>query len=592
MASPIEALKTIFAPVDGGKEPEDLSEFLPDTRGGSSGQYSWMYEALKVDYDRRVRYKDYEDMEESVLISAALDLYADGATPYDTRRKATAWVTVKGGDDKKEAQDILDEAFDRWEMEDRIYSLTYDLAKYGEVGKFLPSKKKRVSDSGKPKKDDDDNFVGVYALEDVPFLEVEPIFDKGRLQYFRVGKDERKPWEFFYTRLRTKTRTYFAGDQVISSPMSMTEGARRHWRMLRIMETALSIARVSRGMGSRTFYVDNTGLGPNETRVLLEWYRRKFKRNVFISQTENKFDMNVNLISAADDIFWPTNKDNSSRIEYNNNNFDVRAIEDIKYFREQVMIALKVPPEYLGLDAGGLFDKGLAQKDVKFAHMIRKLQRAMLQGITTLCQIELALHGLDPETIEFEVGMAPISYLEELQKVEVLQKATDMSKSLLVLGESLGIAGEKVWLDYMIDTIVGFVGETLGMSDIKDLKKLAKPPSDPTKVASIPTSTTDTPSISASDENFHRVVEQEEDKLSGTLTEIYGPRLATGLADRLGEILEQTMSEASSLNSKSVKTVFDGPIVEGWDSPALNIKPTDDKDNPANEKEGSSSRRS
>lgn len=486
MAKLDNVLKTIFSP-QGGR-PKGLTKF-DDKQVGyeSSSQYSWLNDALKLDYERHIRYQDYEEMDESsVLVSTSLDTYADDATPYDTRKKKTIWVTSK---DKK-AQKTLDELFERIELEDLVYTHLRDLAKFGELIKFLPSKgiksgakqdDQAPSDSKQEKKGDDDkkdtSFAGIYSMEEVPSAEVEPVYEYGKLTGFKVrqGKEkEYEPWEFFYTRLRTKQRTSYAlGGTVISTPLSMIESARRNWKILRVMETAMAISRVTKSPGIRTFYIDTTGLSANEARVLTEWYRRRYKRNIYINQGGHQFDVTLNLTSIADDIFWPTTKESASRIDVSGANADVRAIEDIKYFREQLIMSLKVPPEYLGVDrgGGGMFDRQLSQKDVKFARAIRKLQRSYLQGVTTLCMIELALHGMSPEDVEFEVHMGTISYLEELQKVEVLNQAVAMVGNLTKIGDSLGISKTPEWLSYIVDVVVSFLGDSIGMAELKNLRQ-------------------------------------------------------------------------------------------------------------------------
>ncbi len=577
-----DILNTIFNVTSDGKTPKRLSTFIDDSSDdSSSSKFAWMANSIKLDYERRSRYRDYENMDEgSIIIQSALDIYAQEASPYDERRGATVWITSS---DKK-VKEILNELFDRIELEDKIFSIFRDLAKYGEVGRFLPQvkAKKSVSDgetvrpNSKIEAVTSQEFVGVYALEEVPFLEVEPLFDKGRLVKFIIGQDERKPWEFFYTKLRTHSRTLFAGDQAISHPMAMIEPIRKHWKMLRILETALSVHRISRAPGQRTFYIDTTGLTPQQAQQLTESYRRRYKRNVYVNQAEGQMEITLNLSAMTEDMFWPTTKDNNSRIEVNNSGFDVRAIEDVKYFREQVIMGTGIPPEYLGLSASGgsLFDRNLTQKDVKFSNKVRPLQRAVLQGLYTLCQIELALNNIDIEEVEFDVHMSKISYLAEMQKVTVLTEAVNMVKKLQELGQLFGIQNDQKWLTFMMSVTKSFIGDAIGLDEISGLDKMIKPasavdvPIDGSK-ADVEPKKDDTAISNVSGASESTVTESMTE-----LAEVYGYALAEEISSILGPFTES--NSVSRYKSSKITTV----IPDDWKHEALLFpdRPKEDTD--------------
>ena len=53
-------------------------------------------------------------------------------------------------------------------------------------------------------------------------------------------------------------------------------------------------------------------------------------------------------------------------------------VEDVKYLRDKLFAALKVPQSYLTMGEGATEDKTtLAQKDVRFARTIQRLQRVV-----------------------------------------------------------------------------------------------------------------------------------------------------------------------------------------------------------------------
>ena len=109
---------------------------------------------------------------------------------------------------------------------------------------------------------------------------------------------------------------------------------------------------------------------------------------------------------------------------------------DLDKLEKQVATALCVPlpilSGYAG-EAGSGFDNGgsLEKMDIRFGRNVRRVQRALIQGVTRICQIHLGYLGLDPDPKLFQVHMSETSNAEELEKVEVLEKTNTVVSSLI-----------------------------------------------------------------------------------------------------------------------------------------------------------------
>jgi len=96
------------------------------------------------------------------------------------------------------------------------------------------------------------------------------------------------------------------------------------------------------------------------------------------------------------------------------------AIEDVKYLRDKLFSALKIPMSYLSRGDGASEDKAtLAQKDIRFARTVTRLQRSIvseLEKITIIHLFTLGYRGND--LLSFKLTLNNPSKLAELQELE------------------------------------------------------------------------------------------------------------------------------------------------------------------------------
>jgi hypothetical protein len=95
-------------------------------------------------------------------------------------------------------------------------------------------------------------------------------------------------------------------------------------------------------------------------------------------------------------------------------------IEDVKYLRDKLFSALKIPQSYLARGEGGEEDKTtLSQKDVRFARTIQRLQRSIITELEKIGVIHLYVLGYrGDDLLGHKVSLNNPSKIAELQELE------------------------------------------------------------------------------------------------------------------------------------------------------------------------------
>lgn len=116
--------------------------------------------------------------------------------------------------------------------------------------------------------------------------------------------------------------------------------------------------------------------------------------------------------------------------------------------------ALRAPPEYFGMgkERFELSGKSLAHQDIRWARGCKVCQKRLTNGLVRLGMIHLALKGIDPTvpSNEFEICMAPISFLDEQQRVELFDiRAKGMDALNKLIYDVEGLKKSK-WLKWLL----------------------------------------------------------------------------------------------------------------------------------------------
>lgn len=193
--------------------------------------------------------------------------------------------------------------------------------------------------------------------------------------------------------------------------------------------------------------------------------------------------------SIDHDMFWAVREGSQSRVEKLPGTPNISDIVDVEYQRNKVFGALRIPRGYMGFEEsqGALTSEStLSSQSVRFASTIKAIRKAFLTGIRRLVAIQLVYKGIDPEDPKnaFKVGMAPISYLDELMRSKTYQLRMDMVQTAMNVGmQAPEIIDQKRWLTHAFrlflrlsdDDIQMFLGN---MPDIEGQGQVSAPDAD------------------------------------------------------------------------------------------------------------------
>ena len=371
------------------------------------------YDNLQAQYmatqQRTERYVDFDQMEYTPEIASALDIYADEMTTYSA---LTPMLDIEC--DNEEIKAILQSLYSNvLNVEHNLFAWCRTMCKYGDYFLYL----------------DIDDKLGVTSVIGLPTREVE------RLE----GEDKKNPnyVQFQWTSAGLTFENWQVGhfrilgqDKYNPYGTSVLEAARRIWRQLTLLEDAMMAYRIVRSPERRAFYIDVGNIPPQDVEQYMQKVMTTMKRNQVVDAQTGRVDLRYNPLSVEEDYFIPVRGNSSTKIESVAGGKYTGDIEDVKYLRDKLFSALKIPSAYISSDSekGGGEDKTtLAQKDIRFARTIQRLQRSVLSELEKIGIIHLYTLGYrEEDLVSFRCHLNNPSKIAEMQELEYWKTKFDI----------------------------------------------------------------------------------------------------------------------------------------------------------------------
>jgi hypothetical protein len=213
---------------------------------------------------------------------------------------------------------------------------------------------------------------------------------------------------------------------------SVLDPARRIFRQLTLMEDAMMAYRVVRSPERKVFYIDVGAIPPNEVEQYMQKVMTTMKRNQVLDPDTGRVDLRYNPMSVDEDYFIPVRGGaGSTKNEALAGGQNTTAIDDIKYLRDKLFSALKVPMSYLSRGEGAAEDKAtLAQKDIRFARTIQRLQRVIISELEKIGIVHLYTLGYrGNDLISFKLSLSNPSKIAALQELEHWKNKFDIASA-------------------------------------------------------------------------------------------------------------------------------------------------------------------
>lgn len=341
-------------------------------------------------------------------INSALDIYADEMT---TSTSLERLLTVECPNE--EIKNVLNGLYyDILNIEFNLFGWCRTMCKFGDFFLYM----------------DIDEDKGIRNVIGIPPYEVERI----------EGEDEKNPnyvqfqwnsggmtfenWQIAHFRI-------LGNDKYAPYGTSVLEGARRIWRQLTLLEDAMMAYRIVRSAERRVFYIDVGNVAPNDVEQFMQKAMTQLKRNQVVDEKTGRVDLRYNPLSIEEDYFIPIRGQSSTKIDSLAGGQYTGDIDDVKYLRDKLFSAIKIPQSYLARGEGGEEDKTtLAQKDIRFARTIQRLQRAVISELEKIGTIHLYVLGYrNEDLVKFKLRLNNPSKIAELQELESWKTKFDVA---------------------------------------------------------------------------------------------------------------------------------------------------------------------
>lgn len=412
---------------------------------------------------RKELYVLFEKMDMTDVTGSVLDLYAEDATQVDATTGRALWI--EGPD---AIVPSLMGLLQRLNTEDEISALTRDLAKFGDDFERL------VYRSGPD--------GGIRRMLPVPPINVTRKEDKEArlLGYVQVGKrfrndnsDTSYPWDFVHFRLRGRDRRYPYGTSILHNAI-------RPWKQLIVMEDWMIGYQINKHPDRNLIMLDIGTASDVEAGDTSRRFRQKLKRHMIIdpggTTQRGNMGQSYDPWTPMEDLVLPVRQGSETRIEKLSGSANATDIAPIQLILDKLYAALRVPKSFFGIDfQAGMpanMKASLVNQDVRYARGVRRLQKAVKSGYRYLCELNLMLlmspgDGVVPvddglisaldwrqDGNDFTVQMASVSFLEELERLEVEQMRQQVALAMLELGSSNPSVDVALWTEYIMREIV------------------------------------------------------------------------------------------------------------------------------------------
>jgi len=377
----------------------------------------------QMELNRRRRYKEYEEMDEYPEIGASFDIYADDACQRGPRNEK--WTI------KSESAMVVDEVtqlFETIRLETFIWDIIRNTVKYGDCFTELVLNVEKPQEGIKKIKILNPNWVlrvenefGYLKkfMQEIPNNEtfnygIGPA-SENPLKYITLDKNQ-----IVHYRLHTSDPLFYPYGKSIAA------SCHRIFRSLKMMEDAMMIYRLSRAPERRIFYVDTGNLPASKAEMFIERLKEKFKKEKYYNTQRGTVDARFNPMSMDEDFFVPSKNGKGTKIDTLPGAQNLGEIEDVMYYRDKLLAALKIPKDYIvEKDKSPERKANLSQLDVKFARTIHRVQINVQTGLENMAKRHLQLKGFPAALIKkLKIVLPEPSDMSSKRKLDLDEQKT------------------------------------------------------------------------------------------------------------------------------------------------------------------------
>ena len=489
-----------------GKTEKSNRNNSSGSSGSTSRFQSWLPEVYSGMPNRVERYMQYDQMDMDSEINAALDTIAEFSTQFDDESGIPFQIIYKGDPSESESK-ILEQTLKQWcnlnDWDKRMFKTFRNVIKYGdqpfirdpETWELLyvnPQDVLKVvvneSEGKKPEqyivKNLDLNMQSKTATEP---LEHNNTFSGGSTTGAFASMSGRSYGATSNSNGSGLDVEEYAVDASHIMHVAMTEGMDQNWpfgtsildpifktyKQKELLEDAIIIYRVQRAPERRVFYVDVGNMPPHKAMGFVERVKNEIHQRRIPNKTgggQNVMDAQYNPLSIMEDYFFAqTAEGRGSKVDVLPGGQNLGEIDDLKFFTNKMLRALRVPSSYLPTgpeDGSATYNDGRVGtafiQEFRFTKYCQRLQN-LVQPVFDKefklflkdrgFQIESGLFDLrfiEPQSFsqyrEIEIDNARAGVFNQIDNVEYLSRRFILKKYLGLTEDEI-LENEAMWAE-------------------------------------------------------------------------------------------------------------------------------------------------
>ena len=439
--SPVNTTSSNVSPITGaggraGPAKTNYSSFLPDVYTGSP--------------NRIERYVQYDTMDWDSEVNAALDILAEFTTQRNKENDTPFTLKFRGRPTNSEIT-ILKEYLQQWsklqQLNQRMFRIARNLFKYGD-GFFVrdpETQKWFYVDPGKVTKiivnESEGKKPEQYVIRDLNInlqnlvvTQINPSTQNtqpGGSAYVSGGAGARGMTGAYPQQTGTRFSTSqneFAIDAKHVVHLSLSEGLDNNfpfgnsllesvfkvYKQKELLEDAIIIYRIQRAPERRIFYIDVGNMPSHLAMSFVERVKNEIHQRRIPSSTGggSAIDSSYNPLSINEDYFFPqTAEGRGSKVDTLPGGTNLGEIDDLRYFTNKLMRALRIPSSYLPTgadDSQAQYNDGRVGtayiQELRFNKYCERLQQAMITTIDKEFKLYLHSKGVNIDFSLFDLN--------------------------------------------------------------------------------------------------------------------------------------------------------------------------------------------
>jgi hypothetical protein len=446
--------------------PQTANELLKAKQGQNNNGHvsankfaSWLKDVYSGAPNRVDRYTQYEQMDADSEINAALDTIAEFCTQFDYETNLP--FSFEHFQDPTDAEvKVLTSSLRQWclinDWKKRLWRTVRNTIKYGdqffirdpetyELHYVNSSDVTKIVINESKGKEVEQYIVRNISLNVADKVATDPIhldkspnapqFTSASFVQYASGASGR-------TGQNPNEEIAVNADHVVH--LSLTEGLDNNYpfgvsvlescykvfQQKSLLEDSIIIYRVQRAPERRIFYIDVGNMPANMAMSFVERVKNEIHQKRMPSRTgggANIMDASYNPLSMLEDYFFAQTADGrGSKVETLPGGDNLGQIDDLKFFTNKMMRALRIPSSYLptGPDDGtAVYNDGRVGtayiQEYRFNKYCQRIQQLLVEALDNEFKMFLKSKGIEIDSSTFTLSFCAPQSFSEYREIEV-----------------------------------------------------------------------------------------------------------------------------------------------------------------------------